>query len=837
MSNQHQQENKQVQFDNLRTLQSILAKGGDIQSFAISLGRSKKAIETFCKSLKDREVALSKSEAKAAAPVKAVTPAEPDINFEEAMAPNAGKKIDKQPRDRQNSERKTFDRSNSDKQFGGNRNGEQRPSGINRDNRDGKFAPKSDGGFVKKPFGDKPVRKDDTGSSKKSSSWSMSKLEMSDNIIIAKPERQFGNKNKTKQVDTERKELSKKAKIKMGYVDIDDYDNGDDEVRVIGRMKQKNKKQKEVVVPEKIVIDKAIITTENLTVKLLSEKIGKPVPELIKKFMMLGMMPNINSVVDFDTAELVANEFGVKLEKNIEKTSEEKLEEMFSTQNATATRRPPIVTVMGHVDHGKTMLLDTIKQTNVIASEAGGITQHIGAYSVEVKGQKITFIDTPGHEAFTSMRARGAMITDIAVLVVAADDGIMPQTVEAINHIKAAKVPMIVAINKIDKPEANVERIKQQLTEYDILPEEWGGDTICVPISAKFNQNIDKLLEMILLVSEMADLRADETVPASGHILESKIDKGRGIVATIIIKNGTLHIGDFVVSGIASGRIRAMVDYTGKNVAKATPSMAVSVLGFNIVPEAGDMVHVVDEKMAKSIIEERSAKLQLAKARQSSGITLEDFLQKSADNEMKVLNILIKADVKGSAEALKQTLEKIQNEEVRVEVIHSAVGGINESDVLLAQASKAIIIGFNVRPEAKANQMAEREGIEIKLYRIIYDAVDDVTAAINGMLTVKYEEKVIGHAEIRQTFKISSVGTIAGCYITDGVVNNKSKVRLLRSNVIVFDTEIDTLQQGKNEVKTMKQGYECGIKLKNYNDIKVGDILEIYEMKEVERKA
>jgi len=412
----------------------------------------------------------------------------------------------------------------------------------------------------------------------------------------------------------------------------------------------------------------------------------------------------------------------------------------------------------------------------------------------------------------------------------------MPQTVEAINHIKAAQVPMIVAINKVDKPEANVDRVKQQLTEYDILPEEWGGDTICVPISAKFHQNIDKLLEMVLLVSEMSDLRADETVSASGHILESKIDKGRGTVATIIVKNGTLHIGDFVVSGVASGRIRAMMDYTGKNVVKATPSMAVSVLGFSSVPDAGEMVHVVDEKMAKNIIEERSNKLQIAKSKQTTGITLEDFLQKNADNEIKVLKIIIKSDVKGSAEALKQTLEKIENEEVKVQVIHDAVGGINESDVLLAQASNAIIIGFNVRPEAKAKQMAEKENIDIKLYRIIYDAVDDVTAAINGMLTVKYEEKVIGHAEIRQTFKISSVGTIAGCYITDGNINNKSKVRLLRSNIVIFETDIETLQQGKNEVKTMRQGYECGIKLRNYNDIKVGDIIECYEMQEVERK-
>ncbi len=816
MNNQNIQQNannKQIQFDNLKTLQNYLAKGGDIQSFAIAIARSKKALESFCKLVKEKDAEIAtanvtKENVTSDAHNNEVQPSQDKTtNFD-----NRKKDGDRPARqqysngyqgrqDFKRSESKPYNKADNSKSFVKFNNSAEKPFGNDRQRASG-LLPKSDA---------------------------------SDTIIVARPERNFGNKNKTKQIDTDKKELSKKAKIKMGYVDIDNnYDVDDD--RVVGRFKQKKQKPKEASAPEKTTIDKAVITTENLTVKLLSEKIGKPAAELIKKFMMLGMMPNINSVVDFETAELVANEFGVKLEQKIEKNYEAQLQEMFNSQNTTATNRPPIVTVMGHVDHGKTMLLDTIRKTNIIASEAGGITQHIGAYSIEVNGHKITFIDTPGHEAFTSMRARGAQITDVAILVVAADDGIMPQTVEAINHIKAAGVPMIVAINKCDKPESNVERVKQQLTEYDILPEEWGGDTICVPISAKFNQNIDKLLEMVLLVSEMADLRADETVSASGNILESKIDKGRGIVATIIVKNGTLHIGDFVVSGVASGRIRAMMDYNGKNVAKAGPSMAVSVLGFNIVPEAGDMVHVVDEKMAKNIIEERSARMQIAKSNQTSGITLEDFLQKNADNESKVLNIIVKADVKGSAEALKQTLEKIENEEVKVSVIHNSVGGINESDVLLAQASNAIIIGFNVRPEAKAKQMAEKDGIDIKLYRVIYDAVDDVTAAINGMLTVKYEEKIVGHAEVRQTFKISSVGTIAGSYVIDGVVNNKSKVRLLRSNIVIFETEVDTLQQGKNEVKTVKTGYECGIKLKNYNDIKVGDIIECYEMQEIERK-
>ena len=550
--------------------------------------------------------------------------------------------------------------------------------------------------------------------------------------------------------------------------------------------------------------------------------------------MMLGMMPNINSVIDFQTAELVAQEFGVTLEQKVEKNFEEKLEEIFSNHdNETLSKRPPIVTVMGHVDHGKTSLLDAIKKTSVTSGEAGGITQHIGAYSVEAKGSKITFIDTPGHEAFTSMRARGAMVTDVAILVVAADDGIMPQTVEAINHIKNAGVPMVVAINKMDKQTANPDRIKQQLTEYDIVPEEWGGDTICVPISALTGQGIDKLLEMVLLVSEVSDLSADASKPGYGFVIESKIDKGRGVVATIIVKNGSLKVGDYLVSGVSQGRVRAMMDYKGNNVKSAEPSMAVSVLGFDTVPEAGEKAYVVDEKMAKNIVSERSNKLAQEKASQNNNITLEDFLKQSADHEIKTLNLIVKADVKGSSEAVKQSLEKIRNEEVNVKVIHSAVGGINESDVLLAQASGAIIIGFNVRPEAKAKTLAERNGIDIKLYRVIYEAIDDVTDAIHGMLTPKYEEEQLGHAEIRHVFKLSSVGVVAGCYVQEGVISRNDKARLIRNNIVIAETDIETVQQQKDEVKSIKAGFECGIKLKNYTDIKVGDIIEAYQLKQI----
>jgi len=649
--------------------------------------------------------------------------------------------------------------------------------------------------------------------------------------IVSKPERNFGNKNKTKTFDTEKKELSKKTKMKMGYIDVEEnYFDGEERM---GRVRTKAKKQKVQVVPEKIVIEKATIETPNVTVKILSEKIGKPAVEIIKKFMMLGMMPNINSVIDYETAELVAQEFGVTLEQKFSKNYEEKLLEMFENQPANSESRPPVVTVMGHVDHGKTSLLDAIRNTNVIQGEAGGITQHIGAYTVDSNGESITFIDTPGHAAFTAIRARGAKLTDIAVLVVAADDGIMPQTVEAINHIKSANCPMIVAINKIDKPEANIDRVKQQLTEYNVIPEEWGGDVICVPISAKKNMNIDKLLESILLVAEMLELKADKTQDASGTIIESKVDKGRGIVATVLIKNGSLKIGDFVVCGISSGRIRAMMDYKGNSVKIAGPSMPVSILGLNVVPEAGDMAYVVDEKLAKNIIDERTSRLQLEKIEKGTGVTFEDFLQQSADNEIKVLKIIVKADVKGSCEAVKSTLEKICNEEAKVQVIHSGVGGINESDVILANASKAVIIGFNVKPEAKAKQLAEREKTEIFLCNVIYEAVDEITLKINGMQAPKFEESIIGHIEVRQIFKISGVGHIAGSYVTDGQVNRDSKIRLFRKGELIVDTSIDTLQQQKDQVKTIKMGYECGIKLKNFNEIEVGDILEAYELKQI----
>ena len=796
-------QNNNSTFENLKRLGGLLSSN-ELSSFVGAISKARKALDNYCKILKEKEGSVAKEVASIPAKQEVYTPK----SFERPAA----------------EQRPTMQRNNNTRP---EQRGEQRPfnqkQGLNPRGPQGARpnGPRSN------TNGSRPNNATQ-GMQNRTSRPAIAKPEKE--MIVTKPERSFGNKNKTKVFDSDKQGLNVKAKIRMGMIELDDYEA---EERM-GRVRTlKPKKNKANVVQEKQEITEAVITTDNLTVKILSEKIGKPATEIIKKFMMLGMMPNINSVIDYSTAELVASEFGVTLQRNVEKTMEEQLQDMFENTDEVLEKRPPIVTIMGHVDHGKTSLLDAIRKTNVVAGEAGGITQHIGAYSIEVNNRKITFIDTPGHEAFTAMRARGAMMTDIAILVVAADDGIMPQTVEAINHIKAAGVPMIVAINKMDKPTANPDKILQQLTEHDIVPEQWGGDAICVPISAHTGFGLDKLLEMILLVSDVAGFTADPNQNASGYIIESKIDKGRGVVATVLVRDGTLKTGDYILSGVASGRVRAMMDHKGNNVKFAGPSTAVSVLGFNVAPEAGDKAYVVDEKMAKSIVAERTAKMQIEKSNQGTNITLEDFLKQSADHEIKVLNLIIKADVKGSSEALKETLEKIQNEEVRVKCIHASVGGINESDVLLAQASNAIIIGFNVRPEAKAKAMAEHNGIDIKSYRVIYEAVDDVTNAINGMLTPKFEESLLGHVEIRQVFKISSVGNIAGSYITDGLVNRGSKARLLRDNIVVAETEIETLQQQKDHVKTMKAGYECGIKLKNYNDIKVGDIIEVYEMKQI----
>ncbi|MBC5647223.1 translation initiation factor IF-2 [Christensenella sp. NSJ-35] len=653
-----------------------------------------------------------------------------------------------------------------------------------------------------------------------------------------KPAKKFANTNakpggfehgkKTKkQLEDER---AKRPKIKERVFNIDDDDFPK------GSRKRHKKQQQPKVVIEPIKIEKAVITEETISVKLFSEKIGKPVSEILKKLLLLGMMSTINSQIDFDTATLVAGEFGIELEQKIEKTAEDILIEEAPDTEEQLLKRPPIVTIMGHVDHGKTSLLDKIRQSKVTEGEAGGITQHIGAYQVELNGEKITFIDTPGHEAFTAMRARGAQVTDIAIIVVAADDGIMPQTVEAINHAKSADVPIIVAVNKIDRPNANVQKIMQELTEHDLLPEEWGGQTIVVPVSAKTGEGIEKLLEMILLVAEVQELKANPDRLAKGTIVEAQLDKGRGPVATVLVETGTLRTGDTIIAGTAYGRVRAMVNDLGKTVNEAFPSQPVEVIGFSEVPAAGDILHAAPaDKLSKQVAEERKDKQKAEMLKKMSKVSLDDLFNQIAEGQIKDLNIVIKADVQGSVEAVRQSLEKLSNEEVRVRAIHCGVGAITETDVMLASAANAIIIGFNVRPDNMAQTAAEHEKVDIRLYRIIYKAIEDITAAMKGMLEPEFEELVIGHAEVRQTFKVSAVGTIAGCYVTDGLIRRNAQARLLRDNVVIYEGALSSLKRFKDDAKEVAQGYECGLSLERFDDIKEGDVVECFEMHEIAR--
>lgn len=596
-------------------------------------------------------------------------------------------------------------------------------------------------------------------------------------------------------------------------------------------------KAKPTVAPQPVVIDKVIMTTETISVKYLAEKTGKPVADILKKLLLLGMMCTINSEIDFDTAQLVCSEFRIELEFKLAQTAEDVLGEGDQQDESDdLIARSPIVTVMGHVDHGKTSLLDAIRKTRVTEQEAGGITQHIGAYTITHKEHNITFLDTPGHEAFTAMRARGAQVTDIAILVVAADDGVMPQTIEAINHAKAAKVPIIVAINKMDKDGANPDRIKQALTEYDLLAEEWGGDTVMVPCSAITEQGIDQLLEMIILVSEVQELKANPKRLAKGTIVEAKLDKGRGPVATVLVQNGTLRVSDMIVAGVAYGRVRAMVDDMGNRVDEAGPSQPVEVVGFSEVPVAGDVLHAVEQdRLTRQVAEERKDKQKAKMLKNLSKVTLEDLFGQVEEGKLQDLNIVIKADVQGSVEAVKQALERITNAEVRVKVIHAGVGAIKAMDVMLASASNAIIIGFNVRPDSIARVEADKEKVEIRLYRVIYKAIEDLQLAIKGMLAPEFKEAVLGHAEVRTVFSVSSIGTIAGSYVTDGKIIKTASVRLLRDNIVVHEGTIASLKRFKDDAKEVNQGYECGITLKNYNDIKEGDVIEAFEMQEIER--
>ena len=576
---------------------------------------------------------------------------------------------------------------------------------------------------------------------------------------------------------------------------------------------------------------------ETITVKELCEKLGKPTNDVIKNLIFLGVMAGGNQEIDFSTAEKLCEKYEVLVEKKEEGTELEEFEEEADVVEENLVKRPPIVTIMGHVDHGKTSLLDAIRHAKVTASEAGGITQHIGAYTVALNGEKITFLDTPGHEAFTAMRARGAQVTDIVILVVAADDGIMPQTKEAINHCKAADVPMIVAINKIDRPGANVDRVKQELTEHGLVSEDWGGDTICVPVSAKTGENLESLLEMVLLTAEMQELQADPNRKAKGTVIEAKLDKGRGAVASLLIQNGTLNVGDSILVGSTYGRIRAMFDDRGKKIKSAGPSIPVEILGLSEVPAAGDRFIVCkDEKTARNMADLRKQKIKADSHQASNRVSLEDLYSQIQEGKVKELAIVVKADVQGSVEAIRQSLEKLSTDDVKVRVIHGAVGAITETDVTLAAASNALIIGFNVRPDGNATAQSEKENIEIKTYRIIYDAIEDVKSAMIGMLEPEYKEVVNGKAEVRMTYKISNVGTIAGCYVIDGKIVRNSEVRVIRDGIVIFESTLASLKRFKDDAKEVAKGYECGLSIEKFNDLKEGDIIESFTMEAIKRK-
>ena len=707
-----------------------------------------------------------------------------------------------------------------------NNNGERRPNTYSNDSRFQRTGERPAGGFQRKPFGQQ-----NAGTGSGFAPRLPRPTESFDASTLAKNNNRTAPKKKTHENSGEgKKSLNKKALMMRGYAGSNDMDEND-VVR-----KHSNKKAKEEAAPRIIQkIDHAVITTDNLTVKILAETIGKSVPELMGKFLLLGMMVNINSNIDYESAELVASEFGITLEKKVEKSFEEKLADTYAEiedKDDDLVKRPAVVTVMGHVDHGKTSLLDRIRKTNVVEGEAGGITQSIGAYTIEVNGEKITFIDTPGHAAFTAMRERGAKLTDIAILIVAADDGVMPQTVECIKQIKQTGCPMIVAINKIDRPGANIDNVKTQLAQYDVLPEEWGGDAIMVPISAKMGQNIDKLLEMVLFVAEYQNLKANPKRKASGSIIEAKLDKGVGAVATVLVQNGTLNVGDYVVVGTCTGKIRAMMNDKNERIKAAGPSTAVQIMGLSGVPNAGDELFVVDEKMSRQVALERQnqAKRDMIK---SADLSIENMMNKIADSNFKDYNVIVKADVQGSVEALKQSLLEIQNEEVKVRFVSGGVGAVNENDVSMAQASNALIVAFNTKTDFKAKVIADKYKVEIKNSKIIYEVIDYITEKISKMVTPKYKEVITGHAEIRATFKASKVGLIAGTYVLDGKISRNSKVRVFRDEKQIFEGEIGTIQREKNEAKEVDAGFECGVTFAGFTDFVVGDTFETYTLERI----
>lgn len=737
-------------------------------------------------------------------------------------------------------------------------------------NQNNKKFNKSGQGQTGKPYNDKD--KNRTGGSQNRSKFASNKpLDIpkvdpsvkKDEITSQRSEvrREFSNKDSAKDTKRElKKEVPKAGLSKGGYGKVNKkvkpnknaFAGKKDVSQVLSddfvlqefyvdNIKKKKRPKKDVKKEEKYIPPRAVLTSikipEVLTVKELAESLKKTAAEIIKRLMKLGILATVNQEVDFDTAEIIADEFGVKAEKEIVVNEEDILFDDEEEQDeAKLEPRPPVVVVMGHVDHGKTSLLDAIKSSRVTEIEAGGITQHIGAYMVNLNERNITFLDTPGHEAFTAMRARGAQVTDVAILVVAADDGVMPQTIEAINHAKAANVTMIVAINKMDKPGANPDRVKQELTEHGLVPEDWGGDTICVEVSAKNRTNIDNLLEMVLLAADMLELKANPDKQAKGTVVEAKLDKDRGPTATILVQRGTLNTGDSIVTGTIVGRIRAMVNDKGQKISKAGPSTPVEILGLPEVPEAGEIFYAItDEKIAKQLVEKRKNKQREKNLKSSARVSLDDLFNQIKEGKVKDLNVIVKADVQGSVEAVKQSLEKLTNEEVRVRTVHGGVGAVTESDVTLAQVSNAIIIGFNVRPATNVAEIAKDAGVDLRLYRIIYNAIEDIQAAMNGMLEPTYQEVVTGHIETRQIFKVSGIGTIGGGYVLDGKITRNSDIRLVRDGIVVHEGKLASLKRFKDDVKEVAQGYECGFSVERFNDIKEGDVIEAFVMEEVKR--
>lgn len=836
----------------LQNLKKIhdLQKDGEISKILQELRASKSKVDELSANLAKRnreieaEAAIRQSQEVKLEEIKTVKEVQlPEVAEVEPVF------VDQRQNDRNNNFRK-FDnknqranfnnnKNNDQKRFGqntrfDNRNAQQRPNanGFNRENKDNKWNNNRNNPQQKK-FGN-----NNFVASKANNFRSFAAPEV--NEIDLKNERNYANKAKYAQkhnsnYEEKKTQTKRRDEQKRNNIFIED-ENGIEEISYGSRKSVKKKKEQASNV-QTIAIKHAILTSKEITVKDFSEKIGKPVTEIVKKLMLLGIMAAINSNIDYETAELIASDFGITLELKLAQSFEEKLIETthLDDDSAQLVKRAPIVAVMGHVDHGKTSLLDAFRKTNIVAGEAGGITQSIGAYQISFNGEKITFIDTPGHAAFTQMRARGAKATDIAILVVAADDGVMPQTVEAINHIKAAEVPIIVAINKMDKPEANPDRIKQQLAENGVLPEEWGGEAICVPISAKTGMGLDDLKQTILLVSEMQELKANPNKMATAVVIEAELDKNRGPVASVIVQNGTLRVGDSIMSGITYGKVRAMFNDKGQSVKEALPSSPVEILGFNEVPSAGDQVYAVEESLSKQVIQERIDKIKKERATHSSGVTLDTFMNRVQEGSLKNLNVIIKADTMGSVEALKATLLGIRNEEAKVNVIHSGAGAVTESDVILAQTTESIIICFNQKPVAKAKSVAESLKVEIKEYKIIYEIVDDITASINGMLSVKYEEVYIGSAEIRMVFKLSTAGKVAGSYIKDGKAARNSIAVIKRGDEEIGKTIVESLKIVKDEKAEVNKGFECGIKLKDNIDYKEGDIIEFYNKVAIKR--